>query len=409
FSFSRRLKSTSLLVGVFAAALCDPSRAARAERAAPEAAAPAAEEVAAQVIAPVGTPRQQAWLRASIDQRVRLAEQLGDEGARAFARAKGWKPIFDGTRRALAFGPDQAYEDAQGVVHLLEAKGGTSRLGNAYGYAQGTPEWAVESAKRVLRSTKATPTETATAEAILRGAATGKLEIHVIRTSHVLGEPTAAVLEQSLRSTNEAATIATTAIEDLATVASRASDDLARVVAGGAERQAPKIARTVIEDAAAVSARASDDVARAVAGGSDAVAGGSAALNTLGKAALIVGVTVDGGLRIKDGMETERQFAEGEISHEQREVAHAKNAAGMAGGWGGAFFGAKLGAAGGGAAGSCVAPGPGTAIGAVLGGAAGGVAGYLGAAVAGMPLPANELTGSRRTNFARFHGRGLEQ
>ncbi|HEV3023392.1 MAG TPA: hypothetical protein VGX76_13035 [Pirellulales bacterium] len=87
---------------------------------------------------------------------------------------------------------------------------------------------------------------------------------------------------------------------------------------------------------------------------------------------------VDIGRRVEDGIETERLFAEREISHEQREVAHAKNVAGMAGDWGGAFLGAKLCAAGGGAAGSFVAPGPGTAIGAVLGGAAGGVAGYLG-------------------------------
>ena len=81
---------------------------------------------------------------------------------------------------------------------------------------------------------------------------------------------------------------------------------------------------------------------------------------------------------LSEGAFIERQFAEGDLTQQEREVAHAKNAAGMAGGWGGALVGAKHGAVGGGAAGSCVAPGPGTAIGGVAGAVAGGVAGYIG-------------------------------
>ncbi len=86
---------------------------------------------------------------------------------------------------------------------------------------------------------------------------------------------------------------------------------------------------------------------------------------------------MDVALRVRDGIETEERFAAGEITSQEREVAHARNAAGMAGGWAGAWAGAELGAAGGAAAGTAVAPGPGTAIGGVVGGVAGGFAGYF--------------------------------
>ena len=84
------------------------------------------------------------------------------------------------------------------------------------------------------------------------------------------------------------------------------------------------------------------------------------------------------GLGVGDGIKAERQFAAGEITVQQREVAHAKNAASMAGGWAGAWAGAELGAFGGGAAGTAVVPGLGTTIGAVGGGIAGGIGGYIG-------------------------------
>ena len=107
--------------------------------------------------APAGpTPRQQTWLRATPEERVGLAEKLGEGGARAFARQRGWQPLFDGTTRTLTQGRDQVWRSADGVIHVIEAKGGGSRLNNAYGYRQGTPEWAVRSAARVCGSPWAT-------------------------------------------------------------------------------------------------------------------------------------------------------------------------------------------------------------------------------------------------------------
>lgn len=298
--------------------------------------------------ATAGTVRQQQWLAATPNERMRLAEAIGDDGARAMAKAKGYDLIYDGSSRTLPQGPDQVYRGKDGRVIVYEAKGGSGQLGHAYGYPQGSTEWAVESAKRVLRSTKASEAEQRAAKEILEAATKGKIDVHVIRTSHVLGEPTAAVLEQSVRCSDQASRLAQAALHNIATAAGTGIDD---------------------------AARATDDVARAAAEGSTVA-------KTVSKVALPVAVAVDAGLRVSDGVETEQRFAAGEITSQQREVAHARNASGMAGGWAGAWAGAQLGSVGGGAAGTAVVPGPGTAIGGVVGGVIGGVAGYIGGEMA---------------------------
>lgn len=310
-------------------------RGAFAQTVAPEVATPQTGSV--QTIAP-GTLRQQEWLKASINERIRLSEQLGEEGARHFAKSKGFEPIMDGTAKALAQGPDQVYRATDGAIHVFEAKGGSGQLGYAYGYPQGSAEWAVESAKRVLRCANSSAGEKEAAAAILDAAKAGRLYVDVIRTSHVLGEPVAAVLEQSVRGSESAAALATNVIAPVGS--------------------------------------ASVEIADGVTGVSESVANG--ALRNASRVVLPVAIAVDGGLRIKKSMEIERQFASGMISEQQRELAQARNVAGMAGGWGGAWAGAELGAIGGGTAGTAVAPGPGTAVGAVVGGAVGGVAGYIG-------------------------------
>jgi hypothetical protein len=287
-----------------------------------------------------GTVRQQQWLAATLNERVRLAEAIGDEGARAMAKAKAHEVIFDGSVRTLSLGPDQVYRGSDGRVIVYEAKGGTSQLGRGYGYPQGTSEWAVESAKEVLKSAKSSTGEQRGAKAILEAAAKGQLEVHVIRTKHVLGEPTAAILEQTMRCSDDATRLARIALDD--------------------------IART-----SAIVIESTDDVAHVVA--KSAKVGKSVA-----KVAVPAAFVVDGGIRVYEGVETEKRFAAGEITSQQREVSHAKNTAGMAGGFAGAWAGAQLGAMGGSAAGTVVAPGPGTAIGATFGCFAGGVAGYFG-------------------------------
>lgn len=144
-------------------------------------------------------PRQQLWLNATLGQRVRIAEQLGEEGAREFARAKGWRPIFDGRGRTIPQGLDQVYQGRLRRVHVVEAKGGMGQLGRAYGHPQGSAEWAVKAADRTIRSSKVSLAERKGAQAVLKAASRGYLRVHVVRTSHVLGEPRAVVLEQTVR------------------------------------------------------------------------------------------------------------------------------------------------------------------------------------------------------------------
>lgn len=291
------------------------------------------------------TDRQSQWLRSSLDERVRLAERLGEEGAEAFAKKKGYEPLLRNGDKVLRQGFDQVYRAKDGGIVVIEAKGGTSAINRAYGFQQGTPEWAVQAAKRVAESSKASAAEGHAARLVLEAAKEGNLTVQVVRTRHVQGEPVAAVLESSLK-------------------------------AGQAES---KIAATMLEELGhgAKSAQAASQTAKAAEGAAKAARGAST-LSKVGRAAGVVGVAIDGGVRINSAMGTEQEFQSGEISDKQRELAHAKNAAGMAGGWCGAVAGAKLGAAGGGAAGTAVAPGLGTAVGAALGGAAGGVAGYFG-------------------------------
>lgn len=331
-----RLSRSSLFCSAMIVASVSVSRpyAAWAQPVAPE----VASFAAGVVPAPTGTLRQQEWLKASIDQRITLSEQLGEYGARAFAKSKGYEVIMDGTGKTLSQGPDQVYRALDGTVHVLEAKGGSGQLGHAYGYPQGSSEWAVESAKRVLASPMASATEKDAAEAILQAAKEGRLYVDVIRTSHVLGEPVAAVLEQSVHSTEGASSIASAALDELTVAPIEVIDGAAQATASSC----------------------------------------STVLETAGTVAIPEAIAIDGALRVRQAVLTERQFASGKITVEQREVAHAQNIAGMAGGWGGAWAGTELGAMGGGAAGTAVVPGPGTAVGAVVGGAAGGVAGYIG-------------------------------
>ncbi|MGH7137875.1 MAG: hypothetical protein ACREHD_19165 [Pirellulales bacterium] len=284
------------------------------------------------------TARQQEWLRATPEQRVGLAELLGEDGGRALAKKNGYEAICDGLERILPQGPDQVYRTADGRIVVYEVKGGTSPLGHAYGYQQGTPEWAAESAKRVLKSAKAGAVEKAAAREVLKAAAEYRLTVQVVRTKHRLGEPFVAVVEQSLNTTDDAARLARATIEGLGSPA-----------AAGAQ---------VTGEIAKVTSRAK--IARVA-----------------GKALVPVAIGVDGACRAKDSKSVEERFASGEITQQGREVAHARNGAGFVGGWGGAWVGAEIGATTGGAIGTVIAPGPGTAIGAAVGGAVGGVTGYF--------------------------------
>lgn len=339
----------------------------------------AAETVASEVATPnstivsAPTGRQQQWLNATPEKRVQLAELLGEDGARQFANSKGWKPLMDGTQSTLRQGFDQVYRSADDIVHVVEAKGGSSQLARSYGYLQGSSEWAVKAAERTLTSSVASAAEKEAAKAVLQAARSGKLHVHVIRTKHVLGEPTVALLEGTTQASDDAARLARTVVDDLAARGINVLDD----VAASSDDVARALVRTS-DDAIKGAANVGDDLARAAVAAEGSTGTVAKVAKVGSKIAIPIAVAVDVGLRVNEGVTIEQRFAEGELTQQEREISHAKNAAGMVGGWGGALAGAKLGAMGGGAAGSCVAPGPGTVIGGAAGAVVGGAVGYFG-------------------------------
>ena len=330
-----------------------------------------AELAPASPAATSATPRQEAWLKASINERVLLAEDLGEEGGRAFAKSKGWTAVYDGKSWSMVHGPDQVYRAADETVHMIEAKGGTSQLGKGYGHPQGSSEWAVESAKRVLHSSTANEAERRGAQAVIDAAAQGKLEVHVVRTTHSLGEPHVAKLEQTVECSEQAMKAAREAVNAAAKSGTKTLNDVAKN-SDDAARAADDVVRSgddLLRSGDDL-LRSADDVARASSGAPSAIAGASAVL-------VPVGIALDAGMRIVDGVETERKFEAGEISRRERDVAHGRNAAGMVGGMAGAYGGAEAGVAGGATIGTFFCPGIGTAIGGFVGGLAGGIGGYF--------------------------------
>lgn len=135
-------------------------------------------------------PAQRAWLKATPEQRRGLGEAIGEQGGRDTARRMGHTVVFDGRDKGIAQGPDQVYVGRDGRVHVFECKANDAPLNHAYGHRQGTVEHAVESARRVLRSSKASPAQREAARRVLEAAENSTLDVHVVRTRHVLGKPT---------------------------------------------------------------------------------------------------------------------------------------------------------------------------------------------------------------------------
>ncbi|MEI6394211.1 MAG: hypothetical protein WCT12_24290 [Verrucomicrobiota bacterium] len=162
---------------------------------------------------PRQTPAQREWLNASTAERILIGEKLGENGAMRWARQQGWRPLLESGKRTVPQGPDMVYLAGDGTVHVIEAKGGSGQLGHAYGHPQGSSEWAVKSAERILKSQATSSTEKQAAQAVIEAACDGRLQVHVVRTSYVLGEPTGVALEQTLKCNNDAAKLASSIAE----------------------------------------------------------------------------------------------------------------------------------------------------------------------------------------------------
>ena len=159
-------------------------------------------------------------------------------------------------------------------------------------------------------------------------------------------------------------------------------DDAVRGGISGARHASKAIenAAETADDAARASAVADDCLHTAASAADDA---GKGIGNTLIRCAGPVAVAVEFGVGGYEAYGTERKFAVGEITHEEREVAHAR----VVGGIGGSWVGGSSGAAGGAAIGTMILPGAGT----VVGGVVGGIGGALGGSAAGRYVAAEAI------------------
>jgi hypothetical protein len=297
------------------------------------------------------------WMDASIYERTRLAEDIGEAGAKRFAATKGWVSILEQSDKGIQQGFDQVYRSSDGMVHVVEAKGGTSPIGTGYGHPQGTSEWAVGAAKATLKNHAVTETEKQAAQVVIEAAAKGKLNVHVIRTPHVLGEAGIPILKSMEKTSPEAIRLAKEFI-------SSTNTPVIRSVA-----TAPKsnVTSTVVNSA--------DDVARTAT-----VLGKTA--KVVSTVAVPVTVAVEVGTRGYTSYRTEQDYADGKIDNHQRVENHAENVGGSVGGVTGAVAGAEVGAIVGASVGSVV-PVVGNVVGGIVGGVVGGIGGYFGGDWAG--------------------------
>lgn len=324
------------------------------------------------------------WGDATPEARRDIVEDLGEEGARKYAAEQGWVPIWDGKGRALGFGPDQVYRDTRtGRTIVVEAKGGKSRIGYGYGYSQGTPEWAVNAAERVLSAGDNAPLgQRRAAEAVIQAASGGMLSVQVIRTEHVNGIPSSPKVESVIECSRAAAELAKE-------VASRYQIPIVSRE-NGSRLEAPRGALFPPRGSQPRGAGKSiPGITEAARNGSYRGAGGEASvaakaegsmmrgMKTAAKVARPVAAAADVGSRVYQASEVENAYRRGEIDTAARNREHIKNVAGGIGGWAGAYAGGEAGAWAGGAIGTAICPGIGTAIGGVIGGGVGAIGGYL--------------------------------
>lgn len=338
-------------------------------------------------------PDQREWLKATPEERIRISERIGETGAARWAEEQGLQRLP--VNKTIPQGVDLIYRAPDGTIYVIEAKGGTSPLGRGYGHIQGTPEWAVEAIKRMLRDPNIDPATKEACEAVLKAAKEGRLKVVVVRTPHVLGKPGAPIVEQIFDVSDEAARKAKEALDAirkggaagaaLTKTRSNSGTGEGGTISGQPEKPTSANTKPVGttklkgEKAATAAAESTLVVPRRNPVIIDPPFRYPRPLGTaIWKGSAVVGAVVDACDRVHDVIETEGRYGRGEITAQEREIAHAENAAGYVGGWGGALIGAKVGGEIGGVAGTCVAPGPGTGVGATIGALTGAVAGYFG-------------------------------
>ena len=143
------------------------------------------------VVAPSAQRNYRArWLSASLGDRIRIAQLIGEEGVARYAAGRQLKTLLGPFGHRAHIGPDSIFwNPASGKVQVLEAKGGSSVLKRTYRSLQGTNVNAIRSAAGVLVHRGASWREKLQAARVIKAAGRGHLETGVVQTSHVLGTP----------------------------------------------------------------------------------------------------------------------------------------------------------------------------------------------------------------------------
>lgn len=349
----------------------------------------------------------------------RIAEEIGERGARDFAQKQGWDPLLTKADKSAGHpqGFDQVWRSSDGKIHVVEAKGGESYLSTGRFGTQGTTEWCVKAAEKTLKNHAATEAEKSVARTVIEAASKGELDIYVLQTPHIQGAAGTTVCKGMEECTQEATRQATKLLsrntvhsfESSAEVLSRNMSNTAEAAESARysgswnspayeykrpvyeyERPAPRPGYSVETSPnlygrsmrAASQSNESGVVRVAEAADKGVSKAARSATKSLSKVSVATkaiagaGVAVDAGLRARDAYETEQRYHNGEIDNHERVVSHVKNGTGMAGGWGGAavcgYGGAKVGALVG-----SIVPGPGNVIGGAIGGVGGAIGGYF--------------------------------
>lgn len=170
---------------------------------------------------------QNNWPKFAVQSKRFWSEALGEAGGTCFAKEQGWLPLFLRPDASMAQGPDQIFIDNQGLIHILECKGGASPLGFTFGYRQGTIEWAIKSAENVYRTTSSFREQQSMANVLL-AAKGGRLEVHVLRTTYDSGIPNQMILESTARQSDDAIRLAESVVDDLVRDGYSIFDDVAQ-------------------------------------------------------------------------------------------------------------------------------------------------------------------------------------
>lgn len=126
--------------------------------------------------------------------KARLVEEIGEDGAREYAAKVGYRPLYEG-EPGKGMGLDQVYRDGS-RVKVIEAKGGGSPLKPYRGHQQGSLEYTKEVADWAVASPSTSDREKRAAREVLQALKEGRLDVEVVRTSHVQGRPGVTRVEQ---------------------------------------------------------------------------------------------------------------------------------------------------------------------------------------------------------------------